>query len=84
MDIVQQIRHNLVKHYQIKNPLGEGGSGTNYEAIDLKTHQRVALKALSLQGMNGNSWNYLNENRTDARGAKNKGDASISRLKTHY
>ncbi|MEG5136398.1 MULTISPECIES: ankyrin repeat domain-containing protein [unclassified Microcoleus] len=57
MDIVQQIPHNLVKHYQIKNLLGEGGSSTTYEAIDLKTHQRVALKALSLQKMN--DWKVL-------------------------
>lgn len=57
MDIVQQIPHNLVKHYQIKNLLGEGGSSTTYEAIDLKTNQRVALKALSLQKMN--DWKVL-------------------------
>ncbi|MEG4804154.1 ankyrin repeat domain-containing protein [Microcoleus sp. ARI1-B5] len=57
MDIVQQIPHNLVKHYQIKKLLGEGGSSTTYEAIDLKTHQRVALKALSLQKMN--DWKVL-------------------------
>ena len=57
MNIVQQIPHNLVKHYQIKNLLGEGGSSTTYEAIDLKTNQRVALKALSLQKMN--DWKVL-------------------------
>ena len=57
MDIVQQIPHNLVKHYQIKSLLGEGGSSTTYEAIDLKTNQRVALKALSLEKMN--DWKVL-------------------------
>ena len=57
MDIIQKISHNLVKHYQIKNLLGEGGSSTTYEAIDLKTNQRVALKALSLQKMN--DWKVL-------------------------
>ncbi|MEG4215943.1 ankyrin repeat domain-containing protein [Microcoleus sp. Pol14C6] len=57
MDIVEQIPHNLVKHYQIKKLLGEGGSSTTYEAVDLKTHQRVALKALSLQKMN--DWKVL-------------------------
>jgi ankyrin repeat protein len=57
MDIVQQIPHNSVKHYQIKNLLGEGGSSTTYEAIDLKTNQRVALKALSLEKMN--DWKVL-------------------------
>jgi ankyrin repeat protein/serine/threonine protein kinase len=57
MDIVQQIPQNLVKHYQIQKLLGEGGSSTTYEAIDLKTHQRVALKALSLQKMN--DWKVL-------------------------
>jgi ankyrin repeat protein/serine/threonine protein kinase len=57
MNIVQQIPQNLVKHYQIKKLLGEGGSSTTYEAIDLKTNQRVALKALSLQKMN--DWKVL-------------------------
>jgi len=57
MDIISQIPHNLVNHYQIKNLLGEGGSSTSYEAIDLKTNQRVALKALSLQKMN--DWKVL-------------------------
>ncbi|MEG4323099.1 MULTISPECIES: ankyrin repeat domain-containing protein [unclassified Microcoleus] len=57
MDIVQQIPHKLVKDYQIKNLLGEGGSSTTYEALDLKTHQRVALKSLSLQKMN--DWKVL-------------------------
>ncbi|HEY9301636.1 MAG TPA: ankyrin repeat domain-containing protein [Phormidium sp.] len=57
MDIISQLPHNLVNHYQIKNLLGEGGSSTTYEAIDLKTNQRVALKALSLQKMN--DWKVL-------------------------
>ncbi|UNU25030.1 ankyrin repeat domain-containing protein [Microcoleus vaginatus] len=57
MDIVEQIPQNLVKHYQIKKLLGEGGSSTTYEAVDLKTNQRVALKALSLQKMN--DWKVL-------------------------
>ncbi|MEG4068866.1 ankyrin repeat domain-containing protein [Microcoleus sp. Pol11C2] len=57
MDIIEQIPHNLVKHYQIKKLLGEGGSSTTYEAVDLKTNQRVALKALSLQKMN--DWKVL-------------------------
>ncbi|MEG5038185.1 MULTISPECIES: ankyrin repeat domain-containing protein [unclassified Microcoleus] len=57
MDIISQIPHNLVNHYQIKNLLGEGGSSTTYEAVDLKTNQRVALKALSLQKMN--DWKVL-------------------------
>ncbi len=57
MDIVQQIPQNSVKHYQIKNLLGEGGTSTTYEAIDLKTNQRVALKALSLEKMN--DWKVL-------------------------
>ncbi|MGB3266844.1 MAG: ankyrin repeat domain-containing protein [Microcoleus sp.] len=57
MDIIPEISHNLVKHYQIKKLLGEGGSSTTYEAVDLQTHQRVALKALSLQKMN--DWKVL-------------------------
>ncbi|MDY7014272.1 MAG: serine/threonine-protein kinase, partial [Cyanobacteriota bacterium] len=35
--------------YCILDVLGEGGSGTTYLARDLQTHQKVALKAMSLR-----------------------------------
>ena len=42
----------IAQRYRILGTLGEGGSGTTYQAQDLQTSQEVALKALSLQRMN--------------------------------
>lgn len=41
----------IAQRYRILNQLGQGGSGTTYWAEDIESHQEVALKALSLQGM---------------------------------
>lgn len=38
--------------YRIVGLLGVGGSGATYEASDLQSMGRLALKALSLKGMN--------------------------------
>ena len=35
--------------YRIVRPLGRGGTGTTYEAEDLQTHRRVAIKVVSLR-----------------------------------
>ncbi len=37
--------------YLIQNKLGQGGSSITYAAIDKETNERVALKALSLTGL---------------------------------
>lgn len=37
--------------YSILNKLGQGGSSITYAAIDKKTNQKVAIKALSLTGL---------------------------------
>lgn len=37
--------------YSILNKLGQGGSGITYAAIDKETEQQVAIKALSLTGL---------------------------------
>ncbi|HBY76444.1 MAG TPA: ankryin, partial [Cyanobacteria bacterium UBA11148] len=42
----------IAQRYRILGTLGEGGTGTTYQAQDLETSQEVALKALSLQRMN--------------------------------
>lgn len=41
----------IAERYQIIDTLGQGGVGITYEAEDLQTQQRVALKALSLRRM---------------------------------
>lgn len=38
--------------YLIKDKLGQGGSGITYAAIDKETNEPVAIKALSLTGLN--------------------------------
>ena len=41
----------IAQRYRIVDTLGQGGSGTTYQAEDLQTNQQVALKALSLHRM---------------------------------
>ena len=43
---------NLINNrYTILHKLGQGGSGITYAAIDQETKQQVALKVLSLTGL---------------------------------
>ncbi|NEQ66472.1 MAG: serine/threonine protein kinase [Symploca sp. SIO2D2] len=39
----------IAERYQIVTLLGEGGMGSTYAAVDLRTHQRVAIKVVSLR-----------------------------------
>ncbi|NEP61345.1 MAG: serine/threonine protein kinase [Symploca sp. SIO2G7] len=39
----------IAERYQIVTLLGEGGMGSTYAAVDLKTNQRVAIKVVSLR-----------------------------------
>ncbi len=47
----------VAKRYRILHPLGQGGSGITYEAEEIATQQRVALKIISLRGMQ--DWKQL-------------------------
>lgn len=49
MDILHQPNDIIDNRYRIVVPLGQGGSGTTYEAEDLTTCQRVAIKVIGLQ-----------------------------------
>ena len=42
---------SLKNRYIIQNKLGQGGSSITYAAIDKETNERVAIKALSLTGL---------------------------------
>jgi serine/threonine protein kinase len=48
MELLHQPEEIIAKRYRIVNILGQGGMGTTYEAEDLQTQCRVAIKALSL------------------------------------
>ena len=39
----------IAERYQIVTLLGQGGMGSSYAAVDLKTNQRVAIKVVSLR-----------------------------------
>ena len=43
----------IAERYQIVTFLGQGGMGSTYAAVDLRTHQRVAIKVVSLQEVRG-------------------------------
>ncbi|MDY6781268.1 MAG: ankyrin repeat domain-containing protein [Cyanobacteriota bacterium] len=47
----------IEQKYCILDVLGKGGSGTTYLARDLQTHQKVALKAMSLR--NSGNWKLI-------------------------
>lgn len=49
--------HLICDRYQIQDILGQGGTGITYRAVDFTTGQVVALKALSLKGLD--TWKKL-------------------------
>ncbi|MCL1465713.1 serine/threonine protein kinase [Argonema galeatum] len=51
MELLHQPEDIVAERYQIVNILGQGGTGTTYEAEDLQTRKRVAIKGLSLDRM---------------------------------
>lgn len=48
MEQLHQSGDIIIDRYRFIAPLGRGGMGTTYEAEEIKTHQKVAIKALSL------------------------------------
>jgi len=51
MELQHEQGEIIAQRYRIIDTLGQGGSGTTYQAEDLQSHQQVALKALSLHRM---------------------------------
>lgn len=52
MELLHQQEEIIAQRYCIKDILGQGGVGITYEALDQKSGEPVALKALSLRRMN--------------------------------
>ena len=57
MTELHQIGEIIQSRYRIARVLGQGGVGITYAALDAKTGDRVALKALSFRRMN--EWKML-------------------------
>lgn len=57
MSELHQIGEIVQSRYRIDSILGEGGIGTTYEALDIQTGDRIALKTLTLRRMN--EWKVL-------------------------
>lgn len=51
MELLHQPEDIIAERYRIIDILGQGGMGTTYEAEDLQTRKRVAIKGLSLRRM---------------------------------
>jgi hypothetical protein len=51
MEILHQPEDIVKQRYRIVTVLGQGSMGTTYEAEDLTNYQRVAIKSLSLRGL---------------------------------
>jgi serine/threonine protein kinase len=51
MELLHQSGEIINERYRILDTLGQGGVGITYEALDLQSSERVALKALSLRRM---------------------------------
>lgn len=51
MNNIKKISPLIRERYTIQNKLGQGGSSITYVAIDKETNERVAIKALSLTGL---------------------------------
>jgi ankyrin repeat protein len=51
MELLHESGELIAQRYRIVGTLGQGGSGTTYQAEDSQTSQPVALKALSLHRM---------------------------------
>jgi len=51
MEILHQPEDIIKQRYRIVTVLGQGAMGTTYEAEDLTNYQRVAIKSLSLRGL---------------------------------
>ena len=51
MEILHQPEDIINQRYRIVTVLGQGAMGTTYEAEDLTNYQRVAIKSLSLRGL---------------------------------
>lgn len=51
MKSLHQPEEIIAQRYRILNKLGQGGVGITYQALDLNTNEKVALKVLSLRRM---------------------------------
>ncbi len=82
MELLHQPQEIIAQRYRILDILGQGGVGTTYEAEDLHTGQRVALKALSLRRMA--DWKKMELFEREARTLSQLNHPAIPRYKDYF
>ena len=82
MELLHQPQEIIAQRYRILDILGQGGVGTTYEAEDLHTGQRVALKALSLRRMA--DWKKMELFEREARILSQLNHPAIPRYKDYF
>ena len=82
MDIVRQEEDLVRDRYRIVRPLGRGGTGTTYEAEDLQTHRRVAIKVVSLRQVK--DWKILELLEREAKVLQNLNNSAIPKYLDYF
>ena len=82
MELLHHPGEIIAERYRIIDTLGQGGSGTTYQAQDLQSDQRVALKALSLHRMS--EWKMMELFEREARILKQLAYPAIPRYLDYF
>ncbi|MEC4986598.1 MAG: serine/threonine-protein kinase [Oscillatoria sp. PMC 1068.18] len=82
METLKKTTNIIAGRYRLVAPLGEGAFGTTYEAEDLNTYQRVAIKVLSLRA--ATNWKMLELFEREAKVLANLNHPNIPRYIDYF